>query len=120
MEWPSGSLGLTGDFAGYHTPGAAKMTLHFNGNDFLKKRGLSPGHCVLFVNLRETSPPKPLPMLAAAGSTLCKTPGALVSAGRELSFPFRIASKSSSFPTSSARRCRHHHRRLPPVSLCSL
>ena len=31
MEWPSGSLGFTGDFAGYHTPAHAKRTLHLKG-----------------------------------------------------------------------------------------
>src|SRR5215470_1740072 len=118
MGWPSGSLGFTGDCATYHTLLAPKW--HYVDSRlsvFLRKDFPQQGQCANFVTSRKSSTSTLRPMHVFAGSTPDRRPGGLSSAGRELSFLFRIGSRTSSSPLSSARR---PHRRLPLVWPCNL
>src|SRR5215475_1316457 len=67
MRWPSGSLGFTGDRAGYHTPARTKMTLHYSTSTSISERNFPKrGEYANFVTLWE-----PCGFYAAPSALLC-------------------------------------------------
>src|SRR5467141_1602943 len=134
MEWPSGSLGLAGDFEPRIIPRRGENYTHVAylkaRNEFQTKKdrherlshrshigqGLSLLH-PLDGNLLGSMP---LPWPCVAGSIRGRRPAAPALAGREPSFLSRIASSSSSFPSALARRVLPLLLRRPrPALLCS-